>query len=92
MVCIMNSSLDVVQMLISFMIITRPLLTTTKRYTVSYSTYIRCAIMAQKLQGVESLSTLIRLISACTVSPFIPATVIFLLLRWLFLLPASHHL
>ena len=48
-VCIMNSSLDVVQMLISFMIVTRPPLIIMKRCAVSCSAYIRCAIMAQKL-------------------------------------------
>ena len=91
-VCIMNSSLDVVQMLISFMIVTRPLLTTTKRCAVSCSVHIRHAIMAQKLQEVELLSALIRLTSTCTVSPFMLAAVVFLLLRWLFLLPTPHHL
>ena len=49
MVCIMNSSLDVVQMLISFIIVTRPPPTTTKRCAVSCSMHIRCTIMAQKL-------------------------------------------
>ena len=48
-VCIMNSSLDVAQMLISFMIVTRPLLTMMKRCIISCFMHIRCAIMAQKL-------------------------------------------
>ena len=48
-VCIMNSSLDVAQMLISFMIVTRPLLTMMKRCAVFCSAHIRCAIMAWKL-------------------------------------------
>ena len=91
-VCIMNSSLDVVQMLISFMIVTRPPPTMMKRCAVSCSVHIRCIIMAQKLQGVESLSVLVRLTSTCAVSLFMPAVVIFLLLRWLFLLPASYYL
>lgn len=87
-VCIMNSSLDVAQMLISFMIVTRPPPTTTKRCAVSCSAHIRRAIMARKSRGVESLSALVRLTSACAVSPFVPAAVVFLLLRWLFPLPA----
>ena len=48
-VCIMNSSLDVAQMLISFMIVTRPPPTMMKRCTVSCSAHIRRAIMAWKL-------------------------------------------
>ena len=91
-VCIMNSSLDVVQMLISFMIVTRPPLIMMKRCAVSCSVHIRHAIMAQKLWGVESLSVLIRLTSACAVNLFMPAAVIFFLLRWLFLLLIPHHL
>ena len=91
-VCIMNSSLDEAQILISFIIVTRPPPTTTKRCTVSCSAHIRCAIMAQKSQGVESLSTLIRLTSTCVASPFMLAAVIFLPLRWLFLLPTPHPL
>ena len=47
-VCIINSSLDMVQMLISFMIVTRPLLTIIKRCAVSCSAHIRHTIMAQK--------------------------------------------
>ena len=48
-VYIINSSLDVAQMLISFMIVTRPLLTMMKRCIISCFMHIRCAIMAQKL-------------------------------------------